>query len=335
MHHAIYVVIVHVFLVNRAMFMLQEMNQAQKKRLAFIDFSLQYFGYITRADLIYRFKTGTAAATRDFASYRSLAPENLQLIHQSKQYQRTDDFKPLFEHDANSVLMELSHGFGDGLSFTLEPSEQCLDAIRLVHPKTDIIAVLMRTIVQQKALSCHYISLSSGENQRILWPHALVNNGHRWHVRAFDYKSKQFRDFVCTRFTQLSMLDDNELSKAIDNSDSCDNCDNYNEYKIISSKSKDKQWQRIVDLTLIPHPNITHKKAIELDYDMTNGRLTLEVRAALVGYLLQQWQVDASAQHSLTASQYQLALANPASLYGVENLMLAPGYVNQKETFNV
>ncbi len=306
--------------------MLQEMNQAQKQRLAFIDFSLQYFGYITRADLIYRFKTGTAAATRDFASYRSLAPENLLLIHQSKQYQRTNDFQPLFEHDANSVLTGLSRGFGDGFSFTIEPNELCLDAIRLIHPKTDIIAVLMRAIVQKKALSCHYISLSSGESQRILVPHALVNNGHRWHVRAFDYKSKQFRDFVCTRFTQLNMLDDSILNKAIDNHD---------EFKRISTKSKDKQWLRIVDLTLIPHPSITHKKAIELDYDMSNGCLNLEVRAALVGYLLQQWQVDSSEKHSLTSSQYQLALLNPASLYGVKNLMLAPGYVIQEEELNV
>jgi len=52
---------------------------AQKERLAFIDFSLQYFGHISRTELIARFRTGLAAATRDFAQYRSIAPENLVL----------------------------------------------------------------------------------------------------------------------------------------------------------------------------------------------------------------------------------------------------------------
>ncbi|MBL4909658.1 MAG: WYL domain-containing protein [Alteromonadaceae bacterium] len=296
--------------------MVEEISQAQKQRLTFIDFSLQYFGHITRADLIYRFRMGTAAATRDFASYRALAPDNLQLIHQVKQYQRTEQFKPLFFHDAESVLIGLSRGFGDGLSFTVEPSDHCLDAIRLIHPKTDIIATLMRAIVQKKAIECQYISLSSGANKRILVPHVLVNNGHRWHVRAFDHKSQQFRDFVCTRFTKLNIIHDKY------------------EPQSLSDKSKDKQWQRIVDLTLIPHPNVIHKEAIELDYDMTNGVITLEVRAALVGYLLQQWQVDSSKKHGLMGSQYQLALENPASLYGVENLMLAPGYETSGETQN-
>ena len=36
------------------------LTHAQKERLAFIDFSLQYFGQVARIDLIQRFKTGLA-----------------------------------------------------------------------------------------------------------------------------------------------------------------------------------------------------------------------------------------------------------------------------------
>lgn len=285
---------------------MEKTNQAQQLRLAFIDFSLQYFGLIARADLLNRFAIGLAAATRDFSAYRTLAPDNLVLIQKSKQYQRTEHFQPLFEHDAQALLSGLSSGINGALPIPEKLLDRCCDAIRLIKPNNELIATLMRSIVLGQKIECHYVSLSSGESKRILVAHSLVNNSHRWHLRAFDEKNNQFRDFVCTRFTKVkiidSQLDDSSLAK------------------------HDKQWQRIVDLTLIPHPNIHYKKAIELDYAMSDGQLKLEVRAALVGYLLQQWQVDCSAQSTLTSPAHQLALKNINTLYGVDNLFLAPGY---------
>ena len=59
---------------------------------------------------------------------------------------------------------------------------------------------------------------------------------------------------------------------------------------------------------------------------MVDGELTLEVRAALVGYLLNQWKVDCSKEHSLNSDEYQLALRANEAIYGAENLTLAPGY---------
>lgn len=43
---------------------LDDLPRAQKERLAFIDFCLNYYDEISRADLIARFQTGLAAATR-------------------------------------------------------------------------------------------------------------------------------------------------------------------------------------------------------------------------------------------------------------------------------
>ena len=42
----------------------QHLSYAQRERLAFIDFSLNYFGEISRSDLNNQFQTGLAAATR-------------------------------------------------------------------------------------------------------------------------------------------------------------------------------------------------------------------------------------------------------------------------------
>jgi hypothetical protein len=61
---------------------------------------------------------------------------------------------------------------------------------------------------------------------------------------------------------------------------------------------------------------------------MENKVLELNVRAALAGYLLRRWNVDCTKEASLESGEYQLWLSNRQSLYGAENLAIAPGYKN-------
>ncbi len=285
--------------------LLSKFSYAQQERLAFIDFCLQFFGQVARADLISHFKTGLASGTRDLTLYKELAGANLILKHETKQYYRTAAFKPLFGYDAEMVLANLSRGFGNGVAAGINSNRYCFDAIRLVHPKSEVIAPLMRAIHQQKAIDCTYISLSSGESQRQLVPHALVNNGHRWHVRAFDRKSAQFRDFVCTRFIQLTLLEQ--------------------EIKPEESGAFDLHWNHLLAVQLRPHPKLKQPKAIELDYAMENGVLNLSIREALLGYVMQQWHVDCSALSALNPHHYPLALTNTDILSDVADLTLLPG----------
>lgn len=284
---------------------LTDLTHAQKDRLAFIDFSLQFFGHVARTDLIQRFKTGLAASTRDFSTYKELAPENLILRHQTKSYHRTHDFQPVFKHDPEAILTSLSRGFGNGIANGIQPSEQCFDAVRLIHPNITIIASLMRAIHNKQAVKCGYVSVSSGETERALVPHSIVNNGHRWHVRAYDRKGNRFRDFVCTRFTFVDLLEGS--------------------LHVHEASPYDQQWQQMVDIVLIPHPKIKQPKAIEMDYDMLDGKLSIQLRAAVAAYLLRQWQVDCSADNSDNHLGCQLALANLEVLELIDNISLAPG----------
>ena len=75
----------------------------------------------------------------------------------------------------------------------------------------------------------------------------------------------------------------------------------------------------------MPHPRIEHSEAIELDYGMTGGVMKVEIRAATAGYLLRLWNVDCSPNATLKDGGAQLHLKNRATLYGVKNIMLAPG----------
>ena len=63
-----------------------------------------------------------------------------------------------------------------------------------------------------------------------------------------------------------------------------------------------------------------------MDYGMVDGQRDVQIRAALAGYLLNYWNVDCSPEHSLSAERHPLALNNRPALYGVENLVIAPGY---------
>ncbi|WP_305811980.1 WYL domain-containing protein [Photobacterium leiognathi] len=282
---------------------IDKLNYAQRERLVFIDFCLEYYGVVARADLVQQFQTGLASCSRDLTLYRELAPNNAELVHQTKQYMRTDSFTPLFSHDADQALNQLIKGHGASLQ--RNDSQVCFDAVRLTQPKQSIVAALMRAIHNSQAIQCRYHSLSSGAGNRTIIPHVIINNGHRWHVRAFDRKTNSFRDFVCSRFTKI------EHSETPPKTSEC--------------SSFDDAWNTIINLEIGVHPQIKHPKAIELDYEMTQGKLNIEVRSALVGYLLTQWNVDCSENGSLNAAQYQLHLKNTDVLSGLESIELFPG----------
>ena len=286
--------------------MLDSISFAQKQRLAYIDFCLLFKGAIYRQDLINRFQVGLSAGSRDFGIYKELAPDNLSYDSREKRYFQTSQFKPVFEHDARRTLNKLANDISDGF-----------DAIGDIHfpveapsslnvPDIFIVARLVQAILNNKAVSVIYTSLSSGSNARELVPHSIVDNGLRWHVRAFDRKSQSFRDFVLTRISKVTIKDtpnDDESAQA------------------------DTEWQRLIPLQLVPHPkNVEHPTAIEMDYGMENKQLLIEVRAAMAGYLLRRWNVDCTELGTLKGPEYQLWLQNRFTLNNVQNLAIAPGY---------
>lgn len=156
-------------------------------------------------------------------------------------------------------------------------------------------------------MKIQYRSLSSGLSERDIVPFALVDNGLRWHVRGFDRVRNRFADFVVNRIEAPQLIDEvipEEQTKAADN-----------------------QWNRIVELHIAPHPRLKHPQIIEAEYAMDNGCLNLSIRAALAGYVLRKWNVDCSKEHKLKGPELHLWLQNTPTLFGVDNLNLAPGYV--------
>ena len=287
--------------------MLDNISFAQRQRLAYIDFCLLFKGAIYRQDLINRFEVGLSAGSRDFNLYKELAPDNLDYDSSGKRYYQTAQFKPLFEHDAQRTLTKLANDISDGFDAIGDMHFPVEAPSSLNIPDIFIVAKLVQAILNNKAVSVIYTSLSSGSNARELVPHAIVDNGLRWHVRAYDRKSNSFRDFVLTRISKVTL----KQSPAAE-----------------ERSEQDAEWHRMLPLQLVPHPkNVSFPTAIEMDYGMENSQLLINVRAAMAGYLLRRWNVDCTERAPLKGAEYQLWLQNRFTLNNVENLAIAPGYI--------
>ncbi|HCW0556244.1 WYL domain-containing protein [Pseudomonas aeruginosa] len=286
---------------------LDDFTQPQRDRLAFVELRVRFIGDIRRQDLVSRFGIQSAAATRDLAIYKELAPGNIDYDTKAKCYVLGEDFKPLFDFPPERVLSWLTQGFGDGEPSQLKAWVTSEIPSRLTHPDLDVLACVTRAIHQECPVRVEYHSISSGQTERQIVPFALIDNGLRWHVRAFDRKSQEFRDFVITRIKRPALLRDEEV-------------------QVHERGDQDIQWTRIVELELIPHPDQPRSEVTEMDYGMRDGVLRMKLRAATAGYILRKWSVDSSPDHSLRGPEYRLWLKNPLALYGVRNAVLAPGY---------
>ena len=286
---------------------LSAMTQSQRDRLAFLELRLRFVGEFRRQDLVERFGIQAAAATRDIGQYKELGPRNLDYDTKRKVYVRADWFRPVFDFAASRVLTWLSQGFGDGEPMRVRQLVPCEGSELSINLDLEMLSVLTRAIHKKTAIEIAYRALASGLTTREIVPFALADNGQRWHVRAFDRRSGDFRDFVLTR-----IADARSLAGRVQEHEKPD---------------QDIQWNRIAEIELVPHPaNVQHPDTIEAEYGMENGALRMRVRAAMAGYLMRRWNVDCTEDHSLKGAAYHLWLRNRQALYGVTNLVLAPGY---------
>lgn len=287
---------------------LHELGHAQRDRMAYIELRLWFVGEIRRQDLASRFGIQTAAATRDLGLYKDMAPTNIEYDGRSKTYVMGPSFHPLFDFPAQRVLTWLAEGFGDGDPIRSRTGITCDIPSKLGQPDLSTLAGITRAISHSCPVRIGYHSIESGRSEREIVPFALLDTGLRWHTRAFDRKSGEFRDFVLTRIQDPVVLKDATVEAH-------------------ERPDQDIQWTRIVELELVPHPDQPRPEITQLDYGMRDGALKMKLRAATAGYVLRKWSVDCSPDHSLHGPEYRLWLKDHLALYGVKNALLAPGYM--------
>lgn len=286
---------------------LYRLTHNQRQRLSYLEFCLYFLGEVRRADMMARFDCAPAVVTRDIALYRQLAPTNLELDPSSKAYRILPGFVPRFEHRLEQVMAALMQGEPysiEALGSPLLPGDY---PAMLNRPAMPILAAVSRAIRQQRLLKVRYHSASSGEQERVVAPHALVDSGLRWHVRVYDRLRCDFIDLVLTRLLDAILLDKAPA--------------------VHEQPTHDEQWQRSISLQLVPHPKLPDPAIATLDYAMSDGVLMINARAANVGYLLRRWYVDCSEDATIDDPACRLWLRNFECLAGADSCVLAPAYV--------
>ena len=286
---------------------LAQLTQPQRNRLAFVELRVRFIGEIRPQDLVARFGIQCAAATRDLALCKELAPGNIDYDSKGKSYVLGPSFQPVFDFPPERVLSWLTQGYGDGEPMRLKAWVVSESPSRLTHPDLEVLASVTRAIHQECALGIEYHSISRGRTERKIVPFALIDNGLRWHVCAFDRKSQEFRDFVITRISRPVVLKGRPAASH-------------------ETSDQDIQWTRIVELELVPHPDQPRSENTEMDYGMRDGVQRMRLRAATAGSMLRNWSVDCSPDHSLRGPEYRLRLKDHLATYGVRGAHLAPGY---------
>ena len=243
----------------------------QERRLEFIDYRLCWAGHINRADLVSFFGISIPQSSLDLSRYCEMAKDNLKYDRHSKIYRRSPKYKPIYpicssESYLNDILMKAQG--------TLNPTRDYLEKAPNIScfmpPRRkinfDVLSMIVDCILNQKSLEISYQTMNREDpEKRRIHPHALGFDGIRWHIRAFDDKHSEFRDFVLSRIYSVGKPEESDVDP-----------------------NEDMKWNFVVSLKIGPNPKLTpsQQKAIEIDYGMENGEVVYKCRQALLFYTL-------------------------------------------------
>jgi hypothetical protein len=268
-----------------------DLRWSVERRLAFIEERLFWIGSVNRTDLVRRFAVSMSQASMDIARYLAHEAPGIHYDKSGKRYVADAKFRlVLAKPDAGRFLGELrlvdlgilsadqtSLGAGAVPEFDATPVPQ-----RSVDPF--VLRAILRAIRERQALDIHYQSLSRPEPvRRTIEPHALAYDGFRWHARAFDRETGEFRDFVLGR-----------VSKPKAGSEAA------------SKPADDADWNCFVELVIAPHPKLTpaQARAIAIDYGIRGDSTSIRVRRALLFYALKRLGLDVSPEARSPTEQH-------------------------------
>ena len=276
-----------------------ELTWDQTLRFRLLEIILQWEGRLITNHLCTAFNIGRQQASRDINRYiNEFAPDGLTYDRQLKGYKPTKQFTPQFSQGTVNEYLHLLHREKNQASMVTLMDLNYGHTEVLDVPSRQIDPQIVRGLVQaarnQLRVDVDYASLSSEEvNGRNIVPHTLIYDGIRWHVRAYCEKRGEYLDFVMSRFRGVpDLLDASE-----------------------HGRDKDDEWNRIVEVLVIPNPRLTEKQQaiIAQDYAMQDGQLRFTQRVPLVHYALDRMQINYG-QYEKSPSLYPLVLANKDDL---------------------
>ena len=241
----------------------RRMRRAKNERLTGIARLLWWRGWVRRSDLMRMFGISMVQASLDLRVYQQRNPGVLRYDRNAARYVATP-------------RLRLSAGKGE-LEEAIEMLKQAdrphdsgpwFGQVKLPARRAEkkVTQAVVRAILSGAALHIRYASLHSNTFRwRWITPHALGHDGYRWHARAYCHDEREFRDFVLGRIAATGDTAPG-AAKAAD----------------------DKDWTQTVEkeVTLDASLGAAQRRALELDFLLTSGRLKITSSPALMIYAL-------------------------------------------------
>lgn len=260
---------------------MRTMRWGVEKRLEFIEFRLFWEGGINRADIMEQFGVSVPQASKDLSHYEEKAPGNLLYDKRQKRYVPAAHFKAVFlKPEADRYLTQL-RSVSDHVVDTDETwlaDMPDTDAMPVPHRRVEVsvLRALLAAVRSGRAIEILYQSMNPARpapTWRWITPHAFGSDGLRWHVRAFCHVDRKFKDFLLSRC--LEARGDGDAAAA---------------------PADDVFWNEAFEVVLSPNPALSEgqQAVVAQDYDMTDGRVSVAVRKALLYYFQKRLRLDAA-----------------------------------------
>ena len=272
------------------------MRWGLEQRLEFVDFRLYWEGGINRSDITDRFGVSVPQASKDLTLYATKAPGNLLYDKSAKRYVAASTFQPVFfVPDADRYLTQLR----SVADHTVEQDDTWLfnvasaEVMPIPHRRVDVnvLRSLLGALRRQRAIQILYQSMNP-RRPKPMWrwisPHALGNDGLRWHVRAYCHTDNKFTDFILSRCLDSEGDDTQKLSA-----------------------NQDVDWCQFFSVVLVPNPLLSkgQQDIIAQDYCMKKGQSAVPVRKALLYYFRKRLRLDVATAMD-NARETPVVLAN-------------------------
>ncbi|MGH8291259.1 MAG: WYL domain-containing protein [Steroidobacteraceae bacterium] len=252
------------------------MRWGLKQRLEFIEWRAFWDGRVNRRDLEEHFNISTPQASADFARYQDAATGNINYDQTEKTYMTGRDFRPKFLRlSPERYLLQLEALAADAIhkSDTWFGELPPVDGVPRIArgPEAFVLRAALDAVRRRRSIEILYQSLTR-TGSRVICPHAMAHDGHRWHLRALSQEHGEFRDYVLGRILSLG-----PPPAPFD-----------------MEPQDDVEWNTFGTLKLAAHPGLSdsQRSTIEHDFRIQNGVLQIQLRLALVYYFIRRNNLD-------------------------------------------
>ncbi len=255
-----------------------------------VELVLLWEGRLRNARLRSMLDVHFTTASRLVTAYRELNPRCCEYEQSSKSYIASPAMRAVVTDgsvDEYLALVDRTRSNSDAVVRT---------RVDLGDVQSTLFSLMYRACEDGSGVRINHHSLNRmSRSRRRIWPHALVQAGRRWHVRAWCEQASAFRDFALGRIRDAHPIEVERPEPA--------------------HPDLDEAWQTHVMLRLIAHPNLSseQQRVVRSEYFKGNSARVLDERAALLPYVIHELRAALDTTNDVPPA-FQLAVAEPEAL---------------------